>query len=219
MIIFDRLTKTVGSKKVLSSVSIQIPTDRRIALVGGEEADKQIVLEILAGTAMPTVGRINRAAHVSFPVGRLPGFSSDLTVRLNVAHVARLYGANIRQTVRIVEKALRIGPVFDKPYAEVPKNMRRPLAQIVAFTLPFDAYILLDDKFRPPPKERPEGEQIDHPTVCFEMFRRRLRTSGMIIPTQNVNFAQEYCELGLVLRDGRLELFEDIGEAFDRLSR
>src|SRR5690348_16590842 len=113
MIIMDQLTAAIGPKNILSSVSDQLLSDRRIALLVGASREKQLVLELLAGSAVPRAGRIVRKAAVSFPVGHLPGFSRDLTVRLNVAHVARLYGADVRRTIHIVERAIAAGPAFD----------------------------------------------------------------------------------------------------------
>lgn len=214
MIILHELTQLVASRTVLSSVSIKIPSNRRIALVGGSDRDKEILIDILAGAAMPSSGRVERRAEVSFPVGSLPGFSKEFSVRLNVAHVARLYGANVRQTVEIVETAFNIGAAFDKSYAQLSRDLRKPLAQIVAFALPFDVYALTDDRFQPPsakPQRRQRG--ADHSAACFALFQARLRTSGMIIPTNDSGFISEYCDAAMLLDRGRLRLFDDPNEA------
>jgi len=219
MIILDQLTKVIGSKNVLSSVSLQIPTNRRIALLGGVDRDKQIIIELFAGAAMPTEGRVIRRAEVSFPVGHLPGFSRDLSVRLNVAHVARLYGANVRQTVEIVERALDIGADFDKPYENMGKNLRKPLAQIVAFALPFDVYMLTDDKFRATETRSGRNQREDRSAACFALFQGRLQTSGMIIPTDDPKFAQEFCDLAMVLQNGVLNLAGNVSAGFELLQQ
>ena len=214
MIILHEVTKLVASRTVLSSVSIKIPSDRRIALVGSSDRDKEILIDILAGVAMPSSGRVERRAEVSFPVGSLPGFSKEFSVRLNVAHVARLYGANVRQTVEIVETALNIGAAFDKPYQQLSRDLRKPLGQIVAFALPFDVYALTDDRFQPPSsKPQRHRRDTDHAASCFALFQARSRTSGMIIPTNDSGFIQEYCDAALLLERGKLRLFDDPNEA------
>jgi capsular polysaccharide transport system ATP-binding protein len=191
---------------------VQIPSDRRIALLGPSDKDNQILIDILAGGLMPTAGRVIRKAAVSFPVGRLPGLSSDLTVRVNVAHVARLYGADVRQLLNFVERVLGIGQAFDKPYSEMPSSMRRPLAQVVALGLPFDTYLLADDSLSRGKASR-RGRKNDSSSRQKDIFEARWQTAGMIVPTQDLEFARGHCELGLLLREGRLKLIEDL-EAF-----
>jgi capsular polysaccharide transport system ATP-binding protein len=220
MIILDQVTAVIGSKNILSSVSIQIPSDRRIAVLGGVSRERQLVIELLAGSTMPSAGRVIRKAEVSFPVGYLPGFSRDLTVRLNVAHVARLYGADVRRTINIVERTLDAGPAFDKPYQQLGNDLKKPLAQIVAFALPFDLYTLLDDKLRAAAKERPgNSHRQDRSAACFALFQERCRTSGMIIPTEDENFAQEHCDMALVLKEGRLRPLASVSQGFALLQQ
>lgn len=216
MIILDRLTKSVGPffkrRHVLSSITIQIPTDRRIALISQTEGDRKVFVELLAGLAKPTSGTISRLAEVSFPVGQLPGFTREHSVRLNVAHVARLYGADVAHTVDIVQQVTDMGKSFDRPYADLPAQLRRALAEAVAFALPFDLYLLADDALgRSGEKGRRRRGHAVSPRLLFEA---RAKTSGMIIPTRDVEYAREVCDLALVLQNGTLELFNDVNEGF-----
>src|SRR5688572_28339887 len=215
MIILNQVTKTIGPvfkrRQVLSSVTIQIPTDRKIALLSQADKDKTIFVELLAGLAKPTSGTITRLAEVSFPVGQLPGFSRDHTVRLNVAHAARLYGAEVAGTVNVVEEVMELGKAFDRPYGELPNKLRWPLAQVVAFALPFDLYLLTDDTLGWPSAARPKRRRSAAPAQL--LFEARAKTSGIIIPTQNVDYAREVCDMAMVLQNGALELFKDVDEA------
>ena len=164
MIILHQLTKTEGSffkrRHILSSATLEIPTDRRIALVTQADGDRKTFIELLAGLARPTSGTITRLAEVSFPVGQLPGFSRDHTVRLNVAHAARLYGAEVAHTIDVVEQVMNMGRSFDRPYAAMPGKLRRPLAEAVAFALPFDLYLLTDDALGRSGILQPRGIEI-----------------------------------------------------------
>jgi len=219
MIILDQLTKTAGPffkrRHVLSSVTLQIPTNRRIALISQAEGDKKTFVDLLAGLAKPTSGTITRLAEVSFPVGQLPGFAREHSVRLNVAHAARLYGAEVAPTVAIVEQVMNMGKSFDRPYGTMPVKLRRGLAQAVAFALPFDLYLLTDDVLGG------SGEKAQRrrrrAVFAQPLFEARAKTSGMIIPTRDVEYAREICDMALVLQDGTLELFKDVDEAFSAM--
>jgi capsular polysaccharide transport system ATP-binding protein len=219
MIILDQLSKTVGPffkrRSVLAAVTLQIPTDQRIALVSQPEEDKKRLIELLAGTAKPTSGTITRLAEVSFPVGHQLGFAKEHTVRLNVAHIARLYGADVAATVDVVEQVLDMGKAFDKSYEHMSRKLRQPLAQAVALALPFDLYLLTDDRLGRSGAGR-GGRSAASTQLLFEA---RAKTSGMIIPTRNVKYAREICHMALVLRNGALELFKNVDEAFDAVGR
>jgi capsular polysaccharide transport system ATP-binding protein len=215
MIILDQLTETVGPffkrRRILAAVTIQIPTDQRIALVSQPEEDKKRLIDLLAGLTKPTSGTITRLAEVSFPVGHLLGFTKEHTVRLNVAHIARLYGADVAATVDVVEQVLGMGKAFDRSYEDLPRKLRKPLAEAVALALPFDLYLLTDDRLGQPgaARGRRSASSIEL------LFEARAKSAGMIIPTRNVNYAREICHMALVLQNGTLELFKNVEEAFD----
>src|SRR4051794_21255813 len=99
MIILDGVTKTAGDgrdkRTILKTTQASLPSNRRIALLGPRPEDKRIFINVLAGIALPDTGRVIRNARVSFPVGHAGGFTPQFSVRLNVAHVARLYGAEV----------------------------------------------------------------------------------------------------------------------------
>ena len=218
MIILDQLTKAAGPlfnrRHILSSVTMQIPTDRRIALISQADGDGKTLVGLLAGLAKPTSGTITRLAEVSFPVGQLPGFARDHTVRLNVAHAARLYGAEVAHTIDVVEQVMDMGKAFDRPYADMPAKLRRGLAEAVAFALPFDLYLLTDDALG---RSGGRAQRRRRAASTQALFEARAKTSGMIIPTRDVEYAREICDMALVLQNGTLQLFKDVDEAFSAL--
>src|SRR6185503_18714854 len=107
--------------------------------------DRMVVIDMLAGIVLPTYGRIVRDCRVSYPVGFLGGCSPEISVRLNVAHIAKLYDVDPRTLVEFVERAAEIGLPFEKPFAELPNNLKRQLGLILSFAIPFDVYLLRND--------------------------------------------------------------------------
>src|SRR5690349_12089750 len=118
MIIFDNVTKVVGAgarkRDALAAVRATLPTDRRIAIFAPLPEDRKILLDLLSGLQLPTSGRVIHRARVSFPAGHLGGFNRDLSVRLNVAHVARLYGADADEIVDFVAQVTGLRGDFNK---------------------------------------------------------------------------------------------------------
>jgi capsular polysaccharide transport system ATP-binding protein len=219
MIEFENVTKTVRirgqrPRDVLSSVNLEIAANRRIALLGQPPEDRLMIIDMLAGIVLPTYGRIARSCRVSYPVGFLGGFSPELSVRLNVAHTARLYDVEPRALVEFVERAADMGHPFDKPYIELPNVLKRQLGLILTFAIPFDVYLMKGDlsRIRANPKDHFRA-------TCYELFEARARSSGMIIAVTAPAFAREYCDMALVLHQGQLVPFEDVDEAFVALER
>lgn len=207
MIALENVTKIVSfsgdKRKALSSVSVNIPSNKRIALLGPLEQDKNILIDLLAGISLPSSGRILRKARVSFPIGYLGGFAPDMSVRHNVAHVARLYGADVRSVTEFVERLANLGASFNRPYRDLPSDVKRRLGQIVAYSIPFDVYVL----------NLGRGGWRQLGDALQALVEARVRPGGMIIGTCNARFAREYCDMGIVLHRGQVLLFDDVEQA------
>jgi capsular polysaccharide transport system ATP-binding protein len=209
MIILQGVTAVTASKKnaksFLLDVDLILPSDRRIALLGMDREQTTAFMHLLSGLLAPRAGRVIRQSKVSFPVGFLGGFVPTLPVRENVAYLARLYAADVGTILSFMRKITDLASVFDAPYGQLPREKRENLAQILAYTLPFDTYLLLQQP-KPPAKNAPD------PT--YELFQARRRAAGMIIPTRSKSFAEEHCDFGLVFEKGKLRLYNNLDEAF-----
>lgn len=215
MIILDQVTvstaahpKSIKRKTILSRVNLTIPSDRRIAFFGSSNDDKRVVINVLGGVLLPRAGHIIRRVKVSFPVGHLGGFLPDLSMRKNIAHLVRLYGGDIQTVVEFVERVSGLGPSFDKPYSQLPAQLRKHVGRIVAYSIPFDLYVLTDEIV---PGRRKEED------VSYGLYQARARAAGMIIPTQDPQFARDHCEMALVLERGQLLLFDQVEDALTAL--
>jgi capsular polysaccharide transport system ATP-binding protein len=209
MIILDSVTAFSGrggrGKELLSAASLIIPSDRRIALLGRSRDETSSLLNLFGGLQAPAGGHVIRKARVSFPAGYLGGFVRDLPVRVNVAHLARIYQADVPTTVGFVDHALRLGAAYDKPFDELPRKTQKRLAAFLVYVLPFDVYLQSD--------EVAAGKR-NRKNVALHLFEERHRTAGMIITTSNPKFAVDYCDMAMVLSNGQLILSDDVEAAF-----
>lgn len=179
---------------VLTSANLRIPSNRCIALVGPSEADKRAIVDLICGMKLPAQGRIIRKARVSFPVGSIPGVQPSWSLKLIVGHVARLYGQNEDEIVKFVQRICNRTRPFQSIFSDLTKPERRWFAQIVAFSIPFDTYILPSEEMTPD---------------CLALFEARARSSGMIVQVRNMKFAQAYCDSALLVEDGKLQLIRN----------
>src|SRR4051812_31682251 len=204
MIILEGVTKVAGAgankRDVLKEVRAELPSNQRIAVLAPIPEDKKIFMDVIAGLMMPNDGRLIRQGRVSFPAGHLGGFSLELSVRLNVAHVTRLYGADVDAVVNFVAQLSNLGKSFDRPFRRLTFLQRRYLSEILALSIPFDVYLLEDEVIRPT-----TGRFNKEARALFDL---RAKTSGVIIASETPAFAREVCDMGLVLYNGKLRLFD-----------
>lgn len=197
MIIFKNVSLSTFEKKsgkkteILSSVNLRIPSNKSIALLGPSEPEKATIIKLICGTMLPSAGYVIRQARVSFPIGQVPGVEPNWSLRLNAAHVARIYGQDDQQVPEFVRRVFAKGTPFNTTYRALPPLEQKRYARILGFSIPFDTYVLLDDRLTPD---------------CYDLFKARQLTSGMIINIQNMSFGHENCESALVMENGTLRL-------------
>jgi capsular polysaccharide transport system ATP-binding protein len=131
--------------------------------------------------------------------------NSAIGGRENVAFIARVYGADVRKTVRFVEEFAELGEYFDMPVELYSAGMRARLAFGTCLAIDFDVYLIDevteigDERFR---------------RRCAAAFRERMRRADIILATHNAQTIRQYCDRGAVLAGGRLQLFDDLAGAF-----
>ncbi len=116
MIALDGVAKSYptarGRKIVLDDATVAFPAGHNIGILGANGAGKSTLIRLLAGSELPDRGAIRRDARVSFPLGFGGTFHGALPGRENVAFIARVYGADVRTTIRFVEDFAELGEYF-----------------------------------------------------------------------------------------------------------
>jgi capsular polysaccharide transport system ATP-binding protein len=192
-------------RNVIDQVSIDLPSHRRMALLGGPESGKTTLIGLLAGVIDPTMGRIERFAHLSFPAGYNRAFRFANTVRQNLAFAAQLYGADPDEVVDFICGIIDLNGRIDRPMRELPVGMRPFVAFALTYALPFDTY-LFDNIIGP-------GDPATR-DMWRQLFEARTATAGAIVATRQPRVAETYCDCALVLRrEAPPVFFEDMRDA------
>jgi capsular polysaccharide transport system ATP-binding protein len=216
MIIFDDVSMTIPlerrkafalspRREILSSVNLQIPCDRRIALFANSGHDISLLMNLMSGLIVPTSGTVSRRAKVSFPSGHFGSFSELLSVRNNVAHIAGIYGVDGQSLVEFIQNVVHLGPAFDGPWSRVPRDRQHLISQIILFSIPFDMY-LLAGAVPQPAKSGPARN-------LYNMFLERTKSAGFVMVARNPELARRHCDMALVLHQRQLHLFDDLDRA------
>ena len=214
MIALDRVSKVYrtrnGRKTVLDNVNVTFESGHNFGILGVNGAGKSTLIRLLAGSEIPNFGVIRRYARVSFPLGFGGTFHGALSGRENVAFIARIYGARMRNVLEYVETFSELGQYLHMPVNTYSAGMRARLAFATSFALDFDLY-LIDEVIE-------VGDQRFR-QKCAEAFHERMRYSDIIIVTHNTHTLRQYCDRGAILADGQLTLFDDIETAIGRYHR
>lgn len=196
---------------VLADVNVEIPGNRRIALMAGPYAGKTTVLQILSRQLTPWRGRIERTGRVSFIAGFHTAFRPTLSARQNFAFASELYDSNSKDILAFIAEISGLGDRLDVPFRQLGLQNRISLTYLLTYALDFDTY-LFDSIVGPW-----ISEIKDFHAICDELYARKTRTAGSILATREPRVAAKYCDSALLLRDRKLFFFDDLQDALDVL--
>ncbi|WP_421848869.1 ATP-binding cassette domain-containing protein [Novosphingobium sp.] len=191
-------------RPIFSELDLVIPTNRRVAILGGTGSGKTTLLNLLAGIEAPQSGRIERHAHLSFPGGFQRGFRQTSTMRQNAMFAARIYGADPDEVVEFLSDVCLMQDELEFPLRELSVQTRIAFSYLLTYTLPFDCY-LFDNVIGPP---QPEVREL-----CARLYAARAAEAGTILATRQPRLAELYCDCGIVLGQGGARFFDTIADA------
>jgi capsular polysaccharide transport system ATP-binding protein len=189
---------------VLDNVTVEFPTGRNVGILGNNGAGKSTLVRMLSGTELPDTGEIERDGLVSFPLGFASTFHPELTGRENVEFIARLYSDQISEVVNYVDDFAELGPYFDAPTKTYSSGMLSKLAFGACLAIDFDVY-LVDEVTE-------VGDQYFR-KKALNAFQERAAHSDIILVSHNFHTMKQYCEIGAVLMDGKLDFYETLDAA------
>ncbi len=192
---------------ILDHVTLDLPAGRSIGVFGANGAGKSTLVRLIAGVEPLDCGRILRRGTVSFPLGFGGTFHPHLSGRENVRFLARLYGADIAASLEYVERFAELGAYFRAPVETYSSGMLARLAFGTCLAIRFDLYLIDevtavgDARFR---------------RKCQEAFEARAAESDVVIVSHDEGTIRAWCDMGIVLDQGRLEVFDDLDAAIAR---
>lgn len=192
---------------VIRNLNLILPSGKSLALLGRNGAGKSTLLSMVAGTMRPDAGRIVSDGSISFIVGFAGSFHGDLTGAQNTRFVARVYGVDTDELTTFVEDFAEIGKHFHMPVRTYSSGMRSRLAFGISLGIRFDTYLIDEATATGDARFRQKSSEI---------FRERMADSSAIMVSHSMADVQNFCDAGLVLHEGSIEVFEDVDEAIKR---
>ncbi len=206
--LYKRYHNQHGSEWVLKDISLTIPRNVSVGLVGRNGAGKSTLLSLIGGMDSPDRGRITRNCSVSWPIGLSGGFQVALTGRQNTKFIARIHGGDkdIPRVIRFVEDFAEIGRAFDDPVRTYSSGMKSRLAFGISLAFDFDVY--LSD-------EATAVGDAAFKEKASQAFKERVNQSSLIMVSHSEKILQDLCQAGVWLDDGQAYWYDDIQGALE----
>lgn len=192
---------------VIRNLDLVLPSGRSLALLGRNGAGKSTLLSIVAGTMRPDTGQVQSDGSISFIVGYAGSFHGDMTGAQNTRFLARVYGVDSDELTDFVEDFAEIGQHFNMPLRTYSSGMKSRLAFGISMGIRFDTYLIDeatatgDERFKRKSKE---------------VFRSRMAESSAVMVSHNMPEVRNFCDAGLVLHGGEIEVYDDVEDAIQR---
>ena len=195
-----------GRRYVFRNLSMSIPPGKNIGLIGRNGAGKSTLMRLLGAADIPDSGSIVTDKSISWPVGLTGGFQGSMTGRENIKFVCRVYGAmgdDMRDKIRYVQEFAEIGDWIDEPIKTYSSGMRSRVAFGLSMAFDFD-YYLIDEVM--------SVGDAQFKRKCADVFQEKLQQSKVVLVTHNMNEVQKICDIVLLVRNGEIQVYEDVAE-------
>lgn len=211
MIKIENLTKSYRTPKgrhyVFKDLSVELPSNKSVALIGRNGAGKSTLLRVIGGIDRADSGCITTDKTISWPVGLAGGFQGSLTGRENVKFVSRLYAKadELKEKVAFVEQFAELGKYFDMPIKTYSSGMKSRLGFGLSMAFTFDYYLVDevtavgDAKFK---------------QKCADLFKARHEEASFLMVSHSLGSLKEFCDVALFTgRDNKVKYYESVEEA------
>ena len=194
-----------GRKYILKDVSYEFPEGKNVAILGRNGAGKSTLLRLLGGIDFPEKGEIQTQKSISWPLALHSGFQGSLSGADNTRFVCRIYGAyQTREIEEFVKEFSELGQDFYLPVKDYSSGMRSRLAFALSMAFNFDVYLLDEITSVGDPKFKDKA---------VETFNEKRKVANLIMVSHAPAMLRKMCDIGVVLTNGVMEVYNDLDEA------
>lgn len=197
---------TQGPTKVLEDVTLTIPKEAKLGLLGRNGAGKSTMIRLISGAERPTLGRITRSMTVSWPIAFGGAFQTSLSGMDNVRFICRIYGKEVWGAREFIQDFAELGKYIDEPVRTYSSGMKARLAFALSLLIEFDCF-LIDEVIA-------VGDARFHQRCLDELFEKRSKRSKIIV-SHDTALIEAFCDSAAILKDGKLIFFEDIKQSVE----
>ncbi|CAA6800838.1 MAG: Capsular polysaccharide ABC transporter, ATP-binding protein KpsT [uncultured Sulfurovum sp.] len=198
-----------GKKYILKDVSMILPSDKNIGILGRNGTGKSTIMRMLGQIEFPNKGNITSDKSFSWPLGLSGGFVGNMTGKANVKFVCRLYGKSekeITEIINYVKDFSELDDYFDMPIKTYSSGMRSRLSFGLSLSFNFD-YLLIDETLSVGDAKFRKKSQM--------ALIKKIETCKVLLVSHDMGTLKDICDSGIVVHNGNMEYFEDINVAIE----
>jgi len=196
-----------GKKYILKNMSITIPSDTNIGILGRNGAGKSTIMRMLGHIEFPNKGIITSNYTFSWPLGLGGGFVGNMTGRANVKFVCRLYGKTneqIEEIICYVKEFSELDNYFDMPIKTYSSGMKGRLSFGLSLAFDFD-YMLIDETL--------SVGDARFKKKSKEALMKKIENCHVLLVSHDMGTLKEICDAGIVVNQGQMYYHNDINDA------
>jgi len=196
-------------KYILKNVTLTIPSNVNLGILGRNGAGKSTLLRMLGGIDFPTIGTISSPNSFSWPMGLAGGFQGSMTGRQNVKFVCRIYGKKEEELQAVIEQIqafAEIGEYFDMPIKLYSSGMKSRLSFGLSLAFDFD-YLIIDETLS-------VGDE-NFKKKAKDALMKKIEHSNVLLVSHSMGDLRKICDAGILIDDGKIFYYEDIADAIE----
>lgn len=199
-------------KKAVDDVSFDIMKGEAVAFFGKNGAGKSTILKIITGVTYPTQGSVEVSGRVSALLELTSGFDPELTGRENIFLKGQLMGLKDKE-IKALENPIiefaELGDYIDQPIRTYSSGMKSRLG--FAINANIKPEILIVD-------EALSVGDASFRKKCVKKVNEIMESEGLtlLFVTHSASDAKEFCNRGIVLKNGKLMYDSDIEDAIKK---
>jgi teichoic acid transport system ATP-binding protein len=199
-------------KKAVDDVSFDIMKGEAVAFFGKNGAGKSTILKIITGVTYPTQGSVKVRGRVSALLELTSGFDPELTGRENIFLKGQLMGLRdkeIKALENVIIEFAELGDYIDQPVRTYSSGMKSRLG--FAINANIKPEILIVD-------EALSVGDASFRKKCVKKVNEIMEAEGLtlLFVTHSTSDAKEFCNRGIVLKNGKLLHDSDIEDAIKK---
>lgn len=220
--IYPRLQRVIGRQPVqyyrefwaLHDISFEVHQGEAVGILGRNGAGKSTLLQIIAGTVAPTAGSVKTDGRITALLELGSGFNPEFTGRENVFLNAQILGLTRGDTENRFDEIASfadIGNFIDQPVKTYSSGMMMRLAFAVQTAV--DPKVLIVD-------EALSVGDMFFQAKCMARINKLVDSGvSLLFVSHDLASIRHLCRRAVLLVDGRVEYFGDVGEATSMYER
>jgi teichoic acid transport system ATP-binding protein len=196
-------------KKAVDNVSFTVKRGDSVALFGKNGAGKSTILKMITGVTFPTTGDIKVNGRVSALLELTSGFDQEFSGRENIylkGHILGLKDSEIKALENTIIEFSELEDYIDQPVRTYSSGMKSRLG--FAINVNIKPEILIVD-------EALSVGDAAFKNKCKEKINDIIKNDNvtLLFVTHQTAVAEEFCERGIVMKDGKLVFDGEVVDA------